>query len=59
MRFLKNVQFCPMSRKAIILTTEIHLVFRGLRFESDADIGCKEAFFKGLIMFPAFLPDMP
>ena len=32
----------------IILTIGIHLVFRGLKFESDAEIGQKGAFFKGL-----------
>ena len=36
MRPLKNVQFCPRSRKAKILTTGIHRVFRGLEFEPDA-----------------------
>ena len=45
---MKNVQFCPRSRKTKILTTGIHLVFRGLKFESDAEIGQKGAFFKGL-----------
>jgi hypothetical protein len=38
---MKNVQFCPRSRKTKILT-------RGLKFESDAEIGQKGAFFKGL-----------
>ena len=36
------------SRKAIILTTGIHGVFRGLKFEPDAEIGQKGAFCKGL-----------
>ena len=36
---LKNVQFCSISRKGKILTTGIHLVFRGLKFEPDAEIG--------------------
>jgi len=35
----QNVQFCSRSRKAKILTTGIHVVFRGLKFEPDADIG--------------------
>jgi len=48
MRPLKNVHFCSSSRKAIILTTGIHLVFRGLKFETDAEIGQKGAFCKGL-----------
>jgi len=49
-RPLKNVQFCPRSRKTKILTTGIHLVFRGLKFEYDEEIGQKRAFFKGLII---------
>ncbi len=44
---LKNVQFCSRARKAKILTTGIHGVFRGLKFEPDAGIGQKGAFFKG------------
>ena len=48
MRPLKNVNFCLSSRKAIILTTGIHGVFRGLKFEPDAEIEQKWAFFKGL-----------
>jgi glutaredoxin len=48
LRPLKNTQFCSRSRKVKILTTGIPLVFRGLRFESDAEIGQKGAFFKGL-----------
>ena len=47
-RPLKNAQFCSRLRKAKILTTGIPLVFRGLRFESDAKIAQKGAFFKGL-----------
>jgi hypothetical protein len=35
LRPLKNAQFCSSSRKAKILTTGIHLVFRGLKFEPD------------------------
>ncbi len=35
----QNVQFCSRSRKANILTTGIHVVFRGLKYEPDADIG--------------------
>ncbi len=57
MRSLKNIHFCSSSRKAKILNTDIHdEVFRGLKFESDADtlvkhqrsIGQKGAFCKGL-----------
>lgn len=40
----QNVQFCPRSRKAKILTTDIHGVFRGLKFKPDAEIGQKGAF---------------
>ena len=47
-RPLKNAQFCSRSRKAKILTTGIYLIFRGLKFESDAEIGQKGAFCKGL-----------
>jgi hypothetical protein len=46
-RPLKNAYFCLSSRKAITLTTGIHLVFRGLKFEPDAEIGQKEVFCKG------------
>jgi hypothetical protein len=53
MRPLKNVHFCSSSRKATILTTGIHLVFRGLQFETDAEIGQKGAFCKGLKMVVA------
>jgi len=45
---LKNAQFCAKSRKTKILTTVIHTVFRGLKFESDAELVQKGAFFKGL-----------
>jgi hypothetical protein len=45
---LKNVDFCPNSRKARILPTGIHAVFRGLKFELDAEVGRKGAFCKGL-----------
>jgi hypothetical protein len=47
-RPLKNAKFCFSSRKAKILTTGIHPVFRGLKFEPDAEIGQKGVFFKGL-----------
>ena len=39
MRQFQNVQFYSRSRKAKILTTGIHVVFRGLKFEANADIG--------------------
>jgi hypothetical protein len=40
----QNVQFCPRSRMAKILTADIPGVFRGLKFEPDAEIGQKGAF---------------
>jgi hypothetical protein len=48
LRPLKNVRFYSRSKKTKILTTVIHLLFRGLEFESDVEIGKKRAFFKGL-----------
>jgi len=45
-RPLKNIQLRP--GKAKNLTTGIHLVFRGLKFEPDTGIGQKGAVFKGL-----------
>ena len=39
MRQLQNVQFRSRSRKAKILTKRIHVVFRGLKFEPNAEIG--------------------
>jgi len=50
MRPLKNSDFCSSSRKAIILTTGIHLVFRGLKFKPDTEIEQKAEFRKGLTM---------
>jgi len=35
------------SRKIKILTTGIHLVFRGIKFLSDAEIGEKDSFRSG------------
>ncbi len=40
-----NVQFCLSSRKTKILTADIHQVFRGSKFESDAEIGQKGMFY--------------
>ena len=51
-RPLKNAQFRSSSRKASRLggiTAGIHGVFRGLQFESDAEIERKGAFCKDLI----------
>ena len=48
MRSLKNVHICSSSRKGKILTTGIHWVFRGLKFEPDVEIGQKGGFCKGL-----------
>ncbi len=50
MRPLKNGNLCSSSRKAIILTTGIYRIFRGLKFEPDAEIGHKVPFCKGLII---------
>jgi hypothetical protein len=36
-----------IREKAKILTAGIHRVFRGLKFEPDAEIGQKGGFFKG------------
>jgi len=47
-RPLKNIQFCSKSRQAKILTTGIHRVFRGLKFEPNDEIEPKRVFFKGL-----------
>jgi len=47
-RPLQNVQFCSSSRKAKILTTGISWIFRGLKFETDAEIGQKGTLCKGL-----------
>jgi type II secretion system protein I len=51
---LKNIQFCPSSRKAKILTRGILLVFRGLKFEPDDEIGQKGALCKGLARSAGF-----
>ena len=56
MRPLKNVQFYSSLGNAKILTLPITIgtsrnipvVFRGLEFEPDAEIGEKGAFFRGL-----------
>jgi len=47
-RPLKNVQFCPRARKTMISTKGIYEIFRGLKFDPDAEIGQKGAFCKGL-----------
>ena len=47
-RPLKNGNFCLSSRKAKISTTRIYGIFRGLKFEPDAEIGQKVPFCKGL-----------
>jgi hypothetical protein len=56
LRPLKNAQFCSRSRKARILNTGIPVVFRGLEFESNAEIGQKGAFFKGLTLSLSDIP---
>ena len=40
----QNVSVCSRSRKVKILTIGIHLVFRGLNFKPDAEIGPNETF---------------
>ena len=55
MRLLRNVQFWPRSRKAKISTAGIYVIFRGLKFEPDKEIGQKEIFFKGLSITPLFI----
>ena len=44
MSLFQNVQFCSRSRKAKILTAGIYRIFRGLKFEHDAEIVQKWAF---------------
>jgi peroxiredoxin len=48
-RPFKNAQGYAKSRKTINLSTGIQGVFRGLQFESDAELVQKEAFFKGFV----------
>jgi len=50
MRPLQNGNFCSSLRKAKILTTGIYRIFRGLKFEPDAEIGQKVPFCNGLTM---------
>jgi len=48
---IETFEVCPISfysRKANILIAGIHGVFCGLKFEPDAEIGRKGAFFKVL-----------
>jgi hypothetical protein len=52
---LKKVQFRSSLRKAKILTTGIHRVFRGLKFEPDAEIGRKVTLCKGLSIAVALM----
>jgi hypothetical protein len=39
-----KIQFCSILRQTQILTTGIHKVFRGLKFESNAEIGQRGVF---------------
>jgi hypothetical protein len=41
------------------LTTVIHYVFRGLKFEPDTEIGQKRAFFKGFYFRPIKAANLP
>ena len=45
----QNVSVCSISRKARILTGGIHGVFRGLKFEPDAEIGQNGTFWNWLM----------
>jgi len=47
----ENATFSRQARKAKILTAGIYVIFRGLKFEPDTEIGQKGVFFKGLILF--------
>jgi len=47
------------SRKTKILTTVILVVFRGLKFESDADIGGKDSFRSGTILVLEKVLELP
>jgi hypothetical protein len=44
LRPFKKENFWSRSRKAQILTADIHVVFRGLKFEPDTEIGQKGLF---------------
>jgi len=58
LRPLQNIQFCSSSRKAKILTTGIYWIFRGLKFETDAEIGQKGTLCRGLRLSRGFfLPE--
>ena len=58
-RPLKRADFYSSSRKAKILTTGIYVIFRGLKFEPDEEIGQKGAFFKGLKASHQYLTSAP
>jgi len=57
LRPLKNGNFCSSSRKAKISTTGIYRIFRGLKFEPDAEIGQKVPFCKGLTLILPVVKD--
>ena len=54
-RPLKNGNLCSSSRKAKISTTGIYGIFRGSKFEPDAEIGHKVPFCKGLAFITELL----
>ena len=62
---LERVPGSAKSRKRKILAAGIHGVFRGLKFESDAELVQRGAVFKGLILYnpaaviPTALPGQP
>jgi len=51
-RPLKKGNLCSSSRKVKISTTGIYRIFRGLKFEPDAEIGQKVPFCRGLEAYP-------
>jgi hypothetical protein len=56
---LQNADFCSSSRKAIILTAGILQVFRGFKFELDAEIGEKAVFCKAFLEVFNSAPTLP
>jgi len=49
-RLLEKFQFCLSSKKKKILTTDIQVVFRGLKSDSDTEIRQKGKFYKNLVI---------
>jgi peptidoglycan/xylan/chitin deacetylase (PgdA/CDA1 family) len=55
----ENAQFCSRPRKAKVLTTDIHKVFRGLKVEPDEGIDQKGVFSEGLTGYVELPYTMP